>query len=283
MAAGLGFKTFATGDVLSATDVNGYLMQGVLVFATTTARDTAITSPQAGQISLTKDTNTIWKYTGSAWTNIDTSGSAPLTTKGDVYGYDTAPARIPIGTNGQVLTADSTQALGLKWAAAASSSPSFDLINSGGTSLTGATSITISGISAKNSLLVFIDGGSAGASSVFTMTFNSDTSAKYNYGGLSFLGGGGASTGVYDNVGTAFPMSTQGNNAANFNAMVAKIDGANGAGAKTISFTNYAGGSVTNKNLAYNGFYTGTSSISSLTVISDTGNWDAGKIYVYGA
>jgi len=118
MAAGQGFKTFATGDVLSASDVNGYLMQGVLVFASTTARDAAITSPQQGQVALTKDTNTIWKYTGSAWTNIDTSGSAPLTTKGDIYGYDTAPARIPVGTNGQVLTADSTQALGVKWAAA---------------------------------------------------------------------------------------------------------------------------------------------------------------------
>jgi hypothetical protein len=40
-----------------------------------------------------------------------------VTTKGDLQGYDTAPDRIPIGSNGQVLTADSTQALGLKWAA----------------------------------------------------------------------------------------------------------------------------------------------------------------------
>lgn len=76
MAAGQGFKTFNTGDVLTAADVNGYLMQGVLVFATTTARDAAITLPQQGQIALTKDTNTIWKYTGSTWTNIDTTGSA---------------------------------------------------------------------------------------------------------------------------------------------------------------------------------------------------------------
>lgn len=37
-------------------------------------------------------------------------------TKGDLLGYDTAPNRIPVGTNGQVLTADSTQTLGLKWA-----------------------------------------------------------------------------------------------------------------------------------------------------------------------
>lgn len=44
--------------------------------------------------------------------------ASPLTTKGDVWGYSTTNVRIPIGTNGYVLTADSTQALGLKWAAA---------------------------------------------------------------------------------------------------------------------------------------------------------------------
>jgi hypothetical protein len=50
---------------------------------------------------------------------VASSGTAsPLTTKGDLYGYSTANARVPIGTNGQVLTADSTQTLGLKWAAA---------------------------------------------------------------------------------------------------------------------------------------------------------------------
>lgn len=50
------------------------------------------------------------------------SGSAsPLTTKGDVHGYTTTDARIPVGTDTFVLTADSTQAAGLKWAAAASS------------------------------------------------------------------------------------------------------------------------------------------------------------------
>jgi hypothetical protein len=46
-----------------------------------------------------------------------TAPAGSVTTKGDLQGYDTAPDRIPIGSNGQVLTADSTQALGLKWAA----------------------------------------------------------------------------------------------------------------------------------------------------------------------
>lgn len=39
-----------------------------------------------------------------------------ITTKGDLLGFDTALNRVPIGTNNQVLTADSAQALGLKWA-----------------------------------------------------------------------------------------------------------------------------------------------------------------------
>jgi hypothetical protein len=49
-------------------------------------------------------------------TALSGGGSSPLTTKGDLYTYSTADARLPIGTNDQVLTADSTQATGMKWA-----------------------------------------------------------------------------------------------------------------------------------------------------------------------
>ena len=40
-----------------------------------------------------------------------------LTTKGDLFGHSSVDARIPIGTDTYVLTADSSQVLGLKWAA----------------------------------------------------------------------------------------------------------------------------------------------------------------------
>jgi hypothetical protein len=120
MAAGLGFKDFVTGEVLTAADVDGYLMQGIWVFASAAARDAAVTSPQEGNACYLKDTNQVLTYSGSAWVAV--GGGSPLTTKGDVYGFSTVDARIPIGANDTVLTADSTQALGLKWAAPAGGS-----------------------------------------------------------------------------------------------------------------------------------------------------------------
>ena len=42
-----------------------------------------------------------------------------LTTKGDTHGFDVSNARVPIGVDTTVLTADSTTALGLAWTPAA--------------------------------------------------------------------------------------------------------------------------------------------------------------------
>jgi hypothetical protein len=146
MAAGQGFKTFATGDILTAADTNGYLMsQTVMVFADSTARTAAITSPQQGMVTFLKGTNSTEYYNGSAWVAIGGGGlSSPLTTKGDVWGYSTTNARVPVGTNGQVLTADSTEALGVKWATAATPSSGLTLISR--TTFSGVASHTVDSV-----------------------------------------------------------------------------------------------------------------------------------------
>jgi hypothetical protein len=188
MAAGQGFKTFTTGEVLTAGDVNGYLMQGINVFTNATARDAAITAPAEGQFAFTKDNNSLWYYDGAAWVASGATGdiegvtaTSPLTgggTSGTVTvgiqnastsqrgsvqlsdststtdstlaatstavksAWDLANAAIPksiattkgdivvatgsgtfvrqgVGTNGQVLTANSAQADGVEWASVA--------------------------------------------------------------------------------------------------------------------------------------------------------------------
>lgn len=79
MAAGLGFKTFSTGDVLTAGDTNGYLMQGIWVFADAAARTAAVASPQEGNMSYLKDTNSTEYYSGSAWVAISGGASGGMT------------------------------------------------------------------------------------------------------------------------------------------------------------------------------------------------------------
>lgn len=71
MAAGLGYKEFLTGDVLTAADANGYLAsQVVMVFASSAARAAAITSPQEGMFTYLKDTDITQYYSGSAYVTI---------------------------------------------------------------------------------------------------------------------------------------------------------------------------------------------------------------------
>jgi hypothetical protein len=66
--SGLGFKTFTAGDVLTASDVNGYLMsQAVMVFDDATARNTALPSPTEGMTVYEKNLNLYAVYNGSAW------------------------------------------------------------------------------------------------------------------------------------------------------------------------------------------------------------------------
>lgn len=84
--------------------------------ALTLTADTLPYGSGADTLSLTAFTATGRALVGMASQVAAIAYTSPLTTKGDLYGYGAAPGRLPVGTNGQVLTADSAQALGVKWA-----------------------------------------------------------------------------------------------------------------------------------------------------------------------
>jgi hypothetical protein len=76
-----------------------------------------------GQV-LSKTSNTDMDFTWVAQDDSNAIQNAIVTAKGDLIGATASatPARLGVGTNGQVLTADSTAATGIKWATAAGGS-----------------------------------------------------------------------------------------------------------------------------------------------------------------
>jgi hypothetical protein len=283
MAAGLGFKTFNTGDVLTAADTNGYLMQGVLVFADAAARTAAITSPQEGQTSYLKDTDVIQVYSGSAW--VTKSASSPLTTKGDLYTYSTTDTRLGVGTNGQVLLADSTAATGIKWGAAPSgSATNYTLLNAGGTALTGATTITVSGLSGYNSLLVHLENASS-VNSNSEIKINLNGGGSEGYFGYSTITEAATWTIRADNSAGGYWLTQAGktgNAQTNTVNLECWINGTNATGTKPYVYSAYASGSSGVSSFG-SGHSTVAAVISSISVNSSSGNFDAGTMRVYGA
>lgn len=63
-----GFKVWSTGDLVNASDFNNYIQEQVIMtFANSTARDSAVSSPEEGMFCYLADTNVLQYYDGSSW------------------------------------------------------------------------------------------------------------------------------------------------------------------------------------------------------------------------
>jgi len=278
MAAGLGFKDFVTGEVLTAADVDGYLMQGVWVFASAAARDAAVTSPQEGNFAYLKDTNQTTYYTGSAWANLDTTGMTnPMTTTGDtIYSSSgSTPARLGIGSTGNVLTVSG----GLPVWSAPAGGGGMTLINTGGTTLTGS-SITISSIPATyNHLQVIIRNALPASDAEINLRVNGDTGANYGFTSGTDTGSV-ASTSTYWQGGDG-----QDNGTGTGLAVWDIFDYANTTSRKSAVCFGLYNNTTTPANFAmqrYFYYYDSNDAINSVTVLPSSGNFTSGTIFVYG-
>jgi hypothetical protein len=305
MAAGLGFKTFTTGEVLTAADTNGYLMQGVLVFASSAARAAAITSPQEGQYSYLKDTNSTEYYDGAAWiaapigditgvtagTGISgggTSGTVTITNsmateiaaKGDlIVGTGAATFdNLTVGANGTTLVADSTASTGLKWATPASGG-GMTLINTGGTALTGA-SVTIGSIpeTYRNLQLVIVNPQPATDTEYLYIRINGDSTAN-RYGHFDTTGSGSFGANYILGTNSMDNSVAQGLSITNF------YDYANTTTWKMADVLVVNNDPTTSTNwqaLRRCGIYNQTGAITSLVFTISSGNLNGGTAYLYG-
>ena len=186
MTANAGYHTYNTGDVLTAAQVQYNLQnQTVMYFATTTARDAALTGAilVEGLVSYVPSTKMMY-YNGSAWVAV--GAALPLTTTGDtLYSSPGATAvRLGIGTTGQVLTV----AGGLpSWASAGSSGMTFI----SRTPFSNVASVAIDGCftSSYFNYLVVVEGLSAstGSNSPQIQLRYSGTTQSASYIGASFI------------------------------------------------------------------------------------------------
>jgi len=202
--------------------------------------------------------------------------------KGDILtatASDT-PAILSAGTNGQYLSANSSTATGLQWVAAPTASSNWSLLNSGGTSLSG-TLTTISGISAKDKIMILVGGVRLSTAGIaWGIRINGDSTSKYNMFGYSDVGGDFLQNNSTDTkiFLAQFPQST---NPTCSGAVT--LTGCNSAGVKAFQSVGsrdsqgHAGGQA----YINQGFYNSSNTVTDISVYADGFTFIAGTVYVY--
>ena len=196
--------------------------------------------------------------------------------KGDLIAAtaNDTPARLAVGTNGQVLTADSTAATGLAWAAAASGGGMTLLATH---TLSGATS-TISSISGSyKQLVAYIElPQNATADGQFRIAPNGDTN-------LAYLVGVKIATTVYDvNGGYITTASTSNRSTTNFSATLVIDNYTTTATLKPVQYYGWYAPTSGSGQFMSSGVYASASAVTSLVFSNSGGNLSSGTVYLYG-
>jgi hypothetical protein len=204
-----------------------------------------------------------------------TASSIAPAAKGDlVVGSATNDAAIlPVGTNNYVLTADSAEATGLKWAAA--SSGGMTLLETLSLSGSSVTSSTISGSYTNLQILVQGAYGSAGGNAL-NMRFNGDTGSNYKRYYLETGGSGtaGDTLSLISGV-TGFGISSSYGPAS---VSFIQIPNYTVSHFKSLIFTSQSDTQLRSGMFLWNS----TSAITSITFMANGGNFGGGTAYIYG-
>ena len=228
---------------------------------------------------LAKNSNTDLDFKWVAQDDSNAIQNAIVDAKGDLIAASAAdtPARLAVGANGTVLTADSTETTGLKWVAPAAGG--WTQIGST-TNLSGSSTSITSIPGTYNQLVIFVEDYYASGDVNPFIYLNADTGSNYKGFMIRASNGGFGSTYISSPYIEYFGLrSAQDDNFT------------------VITINNYAGGtkkliecrSAVRENATYEGMpsqtnivWNNSAAVTSIAIATDTGTWSAGTIKVYG-
>ena len=229
-----------------------------------------------GQV-LSKASNTNLDFAWVAQDDSNAIQNAIVDAKGDLIAATAAdtPARLAVGTNGQVLTADSTAATGLAWVT--SSPGSYTSLATG--TLSGS-SVVLSSISGSyQKLILVVNSWQATVLDNFCLRINADTASNYAYAAIvNYQTAVRATAGnTYIPIDVPLTETSANNNVAIFefpDYATTKQHSILATGAGLSSGTKYTSFTTAMHNEA--------TAITSLTLFPLSGSWSAGNYVLYG-
>jgi hypothetical protein len=231
--------------------------------------------------------------TSAIQTQLDAkTAKSTLTTTGDIYYASAAntPARLGIGSTDQVLKV--TAGIPAWATVAAGWSPNLTLLST--TTPGSADSVTIN-VSAYDYYVILWRGISSNAGAMYSLRINSSTNAAHYLAQLQILAKAvGQTVPIYDNVGTDrtsgnaafyyFAKKGHQGSGTNYVDAVITVIGGKTTGAKSLQWTTNpsASGNYNAFGSSGNAAFDNGAAISSFTVMSSDGNFNAGTIEIYG-